>query len=48
MVVSFLIRFGGRQIIAKEDDGLVNYATFRDEEWEELRLEKFGAELEAE
>eukprot|EP00897_Mesotaenium_endlicherianum_P000914 jgi/Mesen1/10823/ME000093S10340 len=40
--------FGGRQIEAKEDEGLINYALVRDEAAEARRLEKFGAELEAE
>ena len=39
-------RFGGRQIEAVEDDGLVNYAEM-DAADEERRLENFGAELEA-
>ena len=39
-------RFGGRQVIAMEDDGLVNYAEI-DAADEERRLENFGAELEA-
>ena len=41
-------RFGGRQIQAQVDEGLVNYAQVRDEEEELARLEKFGAELDAE
>ncbi|XP_071713459.1 splicing factor U2AF-associated protein 2 [Rutidosis leptorrhynchoides] len=40
--------FGGRQIHASEDDGLVNHAAVRDEEYDAEQLERFGAELEAE
>ncbi|GAV83085.1 RRM_1 domain-containing protein/DUF4339 domain-containing protein [Cephalotus follicularis] len=39
--------FGGRQIHASEDDGLINHAMVRDEEEDAARLEQFGAELEA-
>ncbi|KAL3677846.1 hypothetical protein R1sor_020802 [Riccia sorocarpa] len=39
--------FGGKQIAAFEDTGLVNYAAVRDAAEEEARLEQFGAELEA-
>ncbi|KAK1371953.1 splicing factor U2AF-associated protein 2 [Heracleum sosnowskyi] len=39
--------FGGRQIQASEDDGLVNHAAIRDLEYDAKRLEEFGAELEA-
>ncbi|KAL2641663.1 hypothetical protein R1flu_009250 [Riccia fluitans] len=39
--------FGGKQIAAFEDTGLVNYAAVRDAADEEARLEQFGAELEA-
>ncbi|KAH9689809.1 RRM domain-containing protein [Citrus sinensis] len=39
--------FGGRQIHASEDDGLVNHAAIRDLDAEASRLEQFGAELEA-
>lgn len=39
--------FGGRQIHASEDDGLVNHASVRDLEHDAERLEQFGAELEA-
>ncbi len=44
----FLSRFGGKQIEAYEDTGLVNYASVRDAAEEEARLEQFGKELEAE
>lgn len=40
--------FGGRQIQASEDDGLVNHAMVRDEQYEEEQLERFAAELDAE
>ncbi|KAM6550172.1 hypothetical protein CsatB_021848 [Cannabis sativa] len=40
--------FGGRQIHASEDDGLVNHANVRDLDADAKRLEQFGAELEAE
>jgi hypothetical protein len=43
----FLFRFGGRQIHASEDDGLVNHALVRDLDYDAARLEQFGAELEA-
>lgn len=43
----FLFRFGGRQIHASEDDGLVNHASIRDLDYDAARLEEFGAELEA-
>lgn len=39
--------FGGRQIQAVEDDGTINHALVRDEDEEAERLERFGAELEA-
>ncbi|XP_011077112.1 splicing factor U2AF-associated protein 2 isoform X3 [Sesamum indicum] len=39
--------FGGKQIHASIDDGSVNHALVRDLEEETDRLEKFGAELEA-
>ncbi|KAA8538816.1 hypothetical protein F0562_025508 [Nyssa sinensis] len=39
--------FGGRQIHASEDDGTVNHALVRNLEEDAERLEKFGAELEA-
>ncbi|XP_022885982.1 HIV Tat-specific factor 1 isoform X1 [Olea europaea var. sylvestris] len=39
--------FGGRQIHASEDDGLINHTLIRDLDEETDRLEKFGAELEA-
>lgn len=39
--------FGGRQIHASEDDGLVNHAMVRDLEADAARLEQFGSELEA-
>lgn len=39
--------FGGRQILAREDDGSVNHALVRDLDEETSRLEQFGAELEA-
>ncbi|BBN01358.1 HIV Tat-specific factor 1 [Marchantia polymorpha subsp. ruderalis] len=39
--------FGGRQLAAFEDNGLVNYAAVRDAAEDEARLEQFGAELEA-
>ncbi|KAB5538616.1 hypothetical protein DKX38_016149 [Salix brachista] len=38
--------FGGRQIDASEDDGLINHALIRDHD-DAARLEQFGAELEA-
>ncbi|KAF3337862.1 Splicing factor U2AF-associated protein 2 [Carex littledalei] len=38
--------FGGKQIQASEDDGLVNHAAIRDLDEEASRLEKFAAELE--
>jgi hypothetical protein len=44
----FLSRFGGRQVQAIEDDGSVNHASVRDLEADAVRLEQFGAELEAE
>ncbi|KAJ3675372.1 hypothetical protein LUZ60_004414 [Juncus effusus] len=40
--------FGGKQIHASEDDGLVNHALIRDLDEEASRLEKFAAELEQE
>ncbi|XVE90694.1 hypothetical protein DITRI_Ditri20bG0097500 [Diplodiscus trichospermus] len=40
--------FGGRQIHASEDDGMVNHALVRDLDEDAARLEQFGAELEAE
>lgn len=43
----FTLRFGGKQIHASEDDGSVNHALIRDWDEEAERLEKFGAELEA-
>ncbi|XP_011009865.1 PREDICTED: splicing factor U2AF-associated protein 2-like [Populus euphratica] len=39
--------FGGRQIGASEDDGLINHALVRDPDEDAARLEQFGAELEA-
>ncbi|KAH8501279.1 hypothetical protein H0E87_016190 [Populus deltoides] len=39
--------FGGRQIDASEDDGLINHASVRDLDEDAARLEQFGAELEA-
>lgn len=48
MYYSFLFRFGGKQIEAFEDTGLVNYALVRDVVEEEARLEQYGRELEAE
>lgn len=39
--------FGGRQIQALEDDGTINHALIHDENEEAARLERFGAELEA-
>lgn len=42
-----LFRFGGRQIDASEDDGLINHALVRDHDEDAARLEQFGAELEA-
>lgn len=46
----FLIafRFAGQQVHASEDDGTINHAAIRDLDEETDRLEKFGAELEAE
>ncbi|KAJ0078752.1 hypothetical protein Patl1_23724 [Pistacia atlantica] len=38
--------FGGRQIHASEDDGVVNHAKIRDLEADAVRLEQFGSELE--
>ncbi|KAK7269053.1 hypothetical protein RIF29_21768 [Crotalaria pallida] len=40
--------FGGRQIHASVDDGLINHALVRDLEEDAKRLEQFGAELEGE
>ncbi|XP_057471327.1 uncharacterized protein LOC130760141 isoform X2 [Actinidia eriantha] len=40
--------FGGKQIHASEDDGSINHALVRDLRDDAERLEKFGAELEAE
>ncbi|GJU33673.1 splicing factor U2af-associated protein 2, partial [Tanacetum coccineum] len=40
--------FGGRQIHASEDDGLVNHALVKDTQYDEEQLEKFAAELDAE
>ncbi|KAK8562221.1 hypothetical protein V6N13_148676 [Hibiscus sabdariffa] len=40
--------FGGKQIHASEDDGVVNHALVRDLDEDAARLEQFGAELEAE
>ncbi|XP_022742348.1 splicing factor U2AF-associated protein 2 isoform X1 [Durio zibethinus] len=40
--------FGGKQIHASEDDGVVNHALLRDLDEDAARLEQFGAELEAE
>lgn len=45
--VLLLFRFGGRQIDASEDDGLINHASVRDLDEDAARLEQFGAELEA-
>ncbi|KAH8496778.1 hypothetical protein H0E87_019502 [Populus deltoides] len=39
--------FGGRQVDASEDDGLINHALARDHDEDAARLEQFGAELEA-
>ncbi|KAK4849907.1 hypothetical protein QYF36_001984 [Acer negundo] len=39
--------FGGKQIHASEDDGLINHTTIRDLDADAKRLEEFGAELEA-
>ncbi|KAB1203393.1 HIV Tat-specific factor 1 [Morella rubra] len=39
--------FGGRQIHASEDDGVVNHALVRDLDYDAARLDQFGAELEA-
>lgn len=47
LLVFSISRFGGRQIYAIEDDGLVNHAKVRDLEEDAARLEQFGAELEA-
>lgn len=46
-IVFGILRFGGKQILASIDDGSVNHALIRDLEEETDRLEKFGAELEA-
>lgn len=40
--------FGGRQIHASEDDGLINHALVRNLDDDTARLEQFGTELEAE
>ncbi|KAJ7982542.1 Splicing factor-like protein [Quillaja saponaria] len=40
--------FGGRQIHASVDDGLINHASVRDLDEDAKRLEQFGAELEGE
>ncbi|BFG37391.1 hypothetical protein CerSpe_236650 [Prunus speciosa] len=40
--------FGGRQIHASEDDGLINHASVRNLDDDTARLEQFGTELEAE
>ncbi|GAA0168075.1 RNA splicing factor [Lithospermum erythrorhizon] len=40
--------FGGKQIHASFDDGSINHAAIRDWDEEAERLDKFGAELEAE
>ncbi|XP_061342617.1 splicing factor U2AF-associated protein 2 [Gastrolobium bilobum] len=40
--------FGGRQIHASEDDGVINHASIRDLDEDAYRLEQFGAELEGE
>lgn len=45
--VSFT-RFGGRQIHASEDDGLINHTLIRDLDADISRLEQFGEELEHE
>ncbi|KAG6601707.1 HIV Tat-specific factor 1-like protein, partial [Cucurbita argyrosperma subsp. sororia] len=45
--VNDLHRFGGRQIHASEEDGLVNHGLVRDLEADAARLEQFGSELEA-
>lgn len=47
-ITLFCFRFGGKQIEAFEDTGLVNYALVRDVVEEEARLEQYGRELEAE
>lgn len=39
--------FGGKQVHASEDDGLINHAAIRDLDEEMQQLEQFGAELEA-
>ncbi|XP_054823905.1 splicing factor U2AF-associated protein 2-like [Prosopis cineraria] len=39
--------FGGRQIHASEDDGSVDHTAVRDYDEDAMRLEQFGAELEA-
>ncbi|KAF6164656.1 hypothetical protein GIB67_032884 [Kingdonia uniflora] len=38
--------FGGRQIIASEDDGSINHAQIRDLDAETARLDQYGADLE--
>lgn len=48
MIILVWFRFGGRQVHASEDDGLVNHALVRDLDHDAQQLEKFGAELEAE
>lgn len=47
MYLCLFSRFGGKQVHASIDDGSVNHALVRDLEEETDRLEKFGAELEA-
>ncbi|KAK4263447.1 hypothetical protein QN277_028850 [Acacia crassicarpa] len=39
--------FGGKQVHASEDDGSVDHTAIRDYEGDAMRLEQFGAELEA-
>ncbi|GMN59785.1 hypothetical protein TIFTF001_028878 [Ficus carica] len=40
--------FGGKQIHASEDDGVINHTLVRDLDADAVRLEQFGSELEAE
>lgn len=42
----YLCRFGGRQIHASEDDGLINHALVRNLDDDAERLEQFASELD--
>ena len=48
LVFIYVIRFGGRQVHASEDDGSINHAAVRDLDEDAMRLEQFGTELEGE